>query len=222
MASALEREAVQLERQPALHPELREALREAEARVFWLVPPFSETQDALNSLHATFLRSLCGEEFLVFVYHLFWQKRGRELADFVERLRRIEPSVRLHEVEFQGSRSRRWFKSGRRYPELMMRTRSLEALKLMFEEGHMHITFEDWLIDPPGTRFPVEAFRTLEPKTPVSTAQFWKSMAEGHVAYLYMQEEHGPMVVTSKLSDDHVTSAALAAAIAIGRPLIMA
>ena len=85
----------------------------------------------------------------------------------------------------------------------------------------MYITFEDWLIDHPNARFPIEAFRRLESQNPASTTRVWKSMARDHVAYLYIQQDHGPMVATTKLSDDHVSSAARAAAIAIDRPLVM-
>jgi len=43
-----------------------------------------------------------------------------------------------------------------------MRTRSRDAIERLFADGDMYITFEDWLIDHPNARFPIEAFRRLE------------------------------------------------------------
>lgn len=216
-------DALLLVRRPLLHPDLAKAMLDVGARVYELVPPESLSESSLSILYPTFFHALCGQEFCISVYHIFWFKKPESLPDLIERLRRIEPSVQFNRVELPRSKPRglleRLFEQERPCLELLMRTRSLEALQLLFAEGDMYFIFEDWLLDRPGARFPLETFRQGETESAGSMVMRWKAMVEGHVGYLVIQELHGPVLATLQIDEDTVLSAAERVAAALGLPL---
>jgi len=220
----IEEMALRLVRGPPMHPAFVAALSAVNARVYDLSPPEILPQESRNRLYATFLHSLCGQEFSIFVSHTIWDPGVRalwdpglaRLSDFVARIRQVEPSV-----EFTGPSSERigLLRRQRREPEMTMRTNRLEALQLLLEQGDVWIAGEGWILDRPTTPFPLEAFRRVNTPGGEDAALVWQSVVRDFVAFVQIVPDDGPTIATSKLDEERVVFAAQQAALALGRPL---
>jgi hypothetical protein len=220
----IEQKTLRLVRGPPMHPAFVAALSEVNARVYDLSPSEILPQESLNRLYATFLHSLCGQEFSIFVSYTIrdpgvralWDPGLARLSDFVARIRQIEPSV-----EFTGPSSERigLLRRRRREPEMTMRTNRLEALQVLFEQWDVTTFWQGWILDRPTTPFPLDAFRRRNTPGGEDTARVWQSVVRDFVAFVQIREDHGPMIVTSKLDEERVVFAAQQAALALGRPL---
>lgn len=219
----VEQEALRLFRSP-IDPAFAAAMSEVNARVYDLSPPKILPQKSLNRLYTTFLHSLCGQEFSLFVSYTIqdpgvralWDPGLARLSDFVARIRQVEPSV-----EFTGPASERigLLRRRRRAPEMTMRTNRLEALQVLFEQGDVTAFWQEWILDRSTSPFPVDAFRRMNSPRDEDAAPVWQSVVRDFVAFVQIQEDHGPMIVTSKLDEERVVFAAQQAALALGRPL---
>jgi hypothetical protein len=222
----IEQKALILVRGPAMHPAFVAALSAVNARVYNLSPPEILPQESLNRLYATFLHTLCGQEFSIFVSHTIsdpgvralWDPGLARLSDFVARMRQVEPSV-----EFTGPASGRigLFRRQRREPEMTMRTNRLEALQLLLEQGDVWIAGEEWILDRPTIPFPLEAFRRRNTPGGEDAALVWQYMVRDFVAFVRIVPDDGPTIMTFRLDEARVVFAARQAADAIGRPLTL-
>jgi hypothetical protein len=100
-----------------------------------------------------------------------------------------------------------------------MRTNRLEALQLFFKLGSVWISGQGCILDRPATPFPFDAFRRMNTPGSEDAPRVWQSVVRDFVAFVQILPEDGPTIVTSKLDEERVISAAQQAALALGRTL---
>ncbi|OGS46327.1 MAG: hypothetical protein A3K66_06370 [Euryarchaeota archaeon RBG_16_67_27] len=160
----------------------------------------------MNRMYVSFLHSLCGSEYQVFVHHIVPGMKGEALADLVRRLERLEPSTQLTVLSKQDVRRMGFRARGAPYRELTLATRTRETLEILFEYGYMYIGFEEWLLGRVDSAFPLEFLRRTCFEREVTA--LLQSAVRDFPATIQIREFHGPLVATTYLSEERVFSAA--------------